>query len=61
MARKKISPIETLGSDVDNLTVQKSRPLFALWRSELTLPEFKILESTVTILIGAQLHLVRAN
>lgn len=45
MARKKISPIETLGSDVDNLTVQKSRPLFALWRSELTLPEFKILDT----------------
>lgn len=45
MARKKIEPINSLGSDIDNLTVQKSRPLFALWRSELTLPEFKILDT----------------
>lgn len=45
MARKKIEPIESLGADVDNLTVQKSRPLFALWRSELTLSEFKILDT----------------
>lgn len=44
MARKKIEPIENLGS-MDKLTVQKSRPLFALWRSELTLAEFKILDS----------------
>lgn len=29
----------------DKLTVQKSRPLFALWRSDLTLSEFKILDT----------------
>lgn len=45
MARKKIEPIETLGRDIDKLTVQKSRPLFALWRSDLTLSEFKILDT----------------
>lgn len=44
MARKKIEPIESLGA-MDKLTVQKSRPLFALWRSELTLAEFKLLDS----------------
>lgn len=44
MARKKMEPIETLG-DKDSLTVQKSRPLFALWQSELTLAEFKILDT----------------
>lgn len=44
MARKKISPITSLGSE-DKLTVQKSLPLFALWRSELTLAEFKILDT----------------
>ena len=38
MARKKIEPITSLGND-DKLTVQKSLPLFALWRSELTLAE----------------------
>lgn len=45
MARKKIEPIESLGTDVDKLLVQKSRPLFALWQSELTLAEFKILDT----------------
>lgn len=45
MARKKIEPIETLGRDTDKLTVQKSKPLFALWQSELTLSEFKILDT----------------
>lgn len=45
MARKKIEPIETLGKDNDNLEVQKSRPLFALWRSNLSLAEFKILDT----------------
>lgn len=30
--------------DSDKLLVQKSLPLFALWQSELTLPEFKILD-----------------
>lgn len=45
MAKKKIDPIETLGRDTDKLTVQKSKPLFALWQSELTLAEFKILDT----------------
>ena len=44
MARKKIEPITSLGND-DKLIVQKSLPLFAMWRSELTLPEFKILDT----------------
>lgn len=45
MARKKIEPIENLGRDTDKLTIQKSKPLFALWQSELTLAEFKILDT----------------
>ena len=44
MARKKIDQIMGLGH-FDKLTVQKSRPLFALWRSDLTLSEFKILDT----------------
>lgn len=44
MARKKIEPIKTLGKE-DKLLVQKSRPLYALWRSDLTLAEFKILDT----------------
>lgn len=36
--------IKTLG-DTDKLTVQKSKPLFALWQSELSLVEFKILDT----------------
>ena len=44
MARKKIEPITSLGNE-DKLTVQKSIPLFSLWRSELTLAEFKILDT----------------
>lgn len=44
MSRKKIEPITSLGNE-DKLTVQKSLPLFALWRSELTLSEFKILDT----------------
>ena len=44
MARKKIEPITSLGND-NQLIVQKSLPLFALWRSELTLAEFKILDT----------------
>ena len=44
MARKKIEPRTSLGNE-DKLTVQKSLPLFALWRSELTLSEFKILDT----------------
>lgn len=43
MARKKAETIIGLGNE-DKLTVQKSLPLFALWRSELTLSEFKILD-----------------
>ena len=42
--RKKIEPITSLGNE-DKLIVQKSLPLFALWRSELTLAEFKILDT----------------
>lgn len=45
MAKKKIEPIETLGKDANKLTVQKSLPLFALWRSDLSLSEFKILDT----------------
>lgn len=44
MARKKIGPITSLGNE-DKLTVQKSLPLFSLWRSELSLAEFKILDT----------------
>lgn len=44
MARKKIEPIISLGNE-DKLTVQKSKPLFALWQSDLTLAEFKILDT----------------
>lgn len=44
MARRKIEPIISLGNE-DKLTVQKSLPLFALWQSELTLAEFKILDT----------------
>lgn len=44
MARKKIEPITSLGNE-DKLTVQKSLPLFSLWRSPLTLAEFKILDT----------------
>lgn len=43
MAGKKIEPITSLGKE-DKLTVQKSLPLFSLWRSELSLAEFKILD-----------------
>lgn len=46
MARKKMEPITGMGRDPSNqLTVQKSRPLYALWRSGLTLAEFKILDT----------------
>lgn len=44
--KKKSEPIRGVGRDPDNqLTVQKSRPLYALWRSGLTLAEFKILDT----------------
>lgn len=42
--RKKSEPIKTLGR-TDKLTVEKSKPLFALWQSDLTLAEFKILDT----------------
>lgn len=45
MARKKAEPIKSLGKDEDKLLVQKSLPLFSLWRSQITLPEFKILDT----------------
>lgn len=44
MAKKKSEPIKALCNE-DKLTVQKSLPLFALWQSELTLSEFKILDT----------------
>lgn len=43
MPRKEIEPIISIG-DQDKLTVQKSLPLFSIWKSELTLVEFKILD-----------------
>lgn len=44
--QKKIEPITGISIDPDTkLTVQKSLPLFALWRSKLTLAEFKILDA----------------
>lgn len=44
MAKKKVKPIIGLGNE-DKLVVQKSLPLFALWQSDLTLSEFKILDT----------------
>lgn len=44
MAKRKVEPITSLGNE-DKLIVQKSKPLFALWQSELTLAEFKILDT----------------
>ena len=44
MAKKKVDPIIGLGNE-DKLVVQKSLPLFALWQSDLTLSEFKILDT----------------
>lgn len=44
MAKKK-EKIVGIGKNPENqLTVQKSRPLYDLWRSDLTLGEFKILD-----------------
>ena len=37
-------PIKSL-RNAEKLIVQKSLPLFALWRSDLTLSEFKILDT----------------
>lgn len=44
MAKKKIEPITGVPNE-DKLLVQKSRPLFALWQSDLSLSEFKILDT----------------
>ena len=44
--KKKIEPIVGAGKDPENkLTVQKSIPLFSLWRSDMSLAEFKILDT----------------
>lgn len=46
MAKKKIlTPIVGIGKDINQLTVQKSHPLIDLCQSELTLSEFKILDT----------------
>ena len=46
MAKKISPPLEGLGKDPTNkLTVQKSRPLAALWQSEFSLAEFKIMDA----------------
>ncbi len=45
MAKKKQDSIVGLGTDTDKLIVQKSQPLFALWKSTLNLAEFKILDT----------------
>lgn len=44
LAKKSKDPIRGLG-DENKLTVQKSLPLLSLWKSDLTLAEFKILDS----------------
>ena len=44
--KKQIEPIIGPGKDPeDKLTVQKAQPLFSLWRSDMTLAEFKILDT----------------
>lgn len=43
---KSVTPIIGIGRSLETrLTVQKSNPLFGLWRSELTLAEFKIIDT----------------
>lgn len=45
MAKKKTQTLSGISRDPESkLIVQKSRPLFALWRSDLSLAEFKILD-----------------
>lgn len=45
-AKKQPEPIVGTGKVPENkLTVQKSLPLFSLWRSDMTLAEFKILDT----------------
>lgn len=44
--KKNVEPIVGAGKDPHNqLTVQKSIPLFSLWRSDMSLAEFKILDT----------------
>lgn len=44
--QKKAAPIKGAGIDPERqLIVQKSNPLYGLWRSELTLAEFKIIDA----------------
>lgn len=44
--KKNVEPIVGTGKDPENkLTVQKSIPLFSLWRSDMSLSEFKILDT----------------
>lgn len=42
--KKKTDPIVGLGGNPGQLLVQKSRPLFGLWKSEFTLASFKLLD-----------------
>lgn len=44
-SRKREDTLISLGHDTDKLLVLKSRPLAALWQSDLTLAEFKILDT----------------
>lgn len=41
---KKTEPIVGIGNNPEALLVQKSRPLFGLWKSEFTLASFKLLD-----------------
>lgn len=43
--KAKDKPIIGLGKNIDNLTVQKSTPLLTLFHSEMTLAEFKLLDT----------------
>ena len=44
--KKNVEPILGIGKEPETkLTVQKSIPLFSLWRSDMTLSEFKILDT----------------
>lgn len=45
MAKKKAQPVVGMTKDENKLLVQKSHPLTALWQSDLTLAEFKILDA----------------
>ena len=47
---KSVTPIIGIGRSLETrLTVQKSNPLFGLWRSELTLAEFKIIDTYLSL------------